>query len=88
MREFYAALYGEEVSRDAIADQGWECLQDEWEFNKRAGFSAADDKLAECCEQDAIGPAKVVFDVPADIIQQVYTRLPAGDDLYTMKASG
>jgi aldehyde:ferredoxin oxidoreductase len=88
MREFYGALYGEEISRDAIADQGWECLQDEWEFNKRAGFTAADDKLAECCGQDPIGPAKVVFDVPDDIIQQVYTRLPAGDDLYTMKASG
>jgi aldehyde:ferredoxin oxidoreductase len=88
MRGFYGALYGEEVSREAIADQGWQCLQDEWEFNKRAGFTAADDVLAECLAQDPIGPAKMVFDVPAEIVQQVYTRMPAGDDLYTAKASG
>jgi hypothetical protein len=61
---------------------------DEWEFNKRAGFTAADDRLAECCAKDPVGPAKVVFDVPADIIQQVYTRQPPGDDLYTTKAAG
>jgi aldehyde:ferredoxin oxidoreductase len=87
MREFYGALYGESVSREQIADLGWQCLSDEWEFNKRAGFSAKDDRLAECLEQDKIG-AGVVFDVPAEIIQQVYTRQPAREDLYTTRAAG
>ena len=88
MREFYAALYAEEVTREQIADIGWECLCDEWEFNRRAGFTAEDDRLAECLSQDKIGPAGVVFDVPADIIRQVYTRQPAREDLYTARAAG
>jgi aldehyde:ferredoxin oxidoreductase len=87
MREFYGALYGEEVSREQIADIGWQCLSDEWEFNRAAGFTAKDDQLAECLGQDKIG-AGVVFDVPAEIIQQVYTRQPAREDLYTTRAAG
>jgi aldehyde:ferredoxin oxidoreductase len=31
IRDFYGALYGVEVTREAIADQGWQCLQDEWD---------------------------------------------------------
>jgi aldehyde:ferredoxin oxidoreductase len=87
IRKFYGALYGEEVSREQIADQGWECLCDEWEFNRRAGFTAADDRLADCMSQDKIG-AGVVFDVPAEIIQQVYTRQPAREDMFSAKAAG
>jgi len=90
IRAFYTAMLGEEVSREAIHDQGWQCLQDEWAFNKAAGWTAADDKLADCLGEDAIGPegAKQVFDVPDEIIQQVYTRMPAQEDLFTAKASG
>jgi aldehyde:ferredoxin oxidoreductase len=87
MRGFYGALYGEEVSREQIADLGWQCLSDEWEFNRRAGFTQKDDRLAECLSQDKIG-AGVVFDVPDEIIQQVYTRQPAREDLYTARAAG
>jgi aldehyde:ferredoxin oxidoreductase len=76
------------VTREQIADLGWQCLSDEWEFNRRAGFTEADDRLAECLSQDKIGPAGVVFDVPADIIRQVYTRQPAREDLYTARAAG
>jgi len=90
IRAFYGALYGEEVSREQIHDLAWQCMADEWEFNKRAGFTAADDKLADCMGQDAIGAegAKQVFDVPADVIQQVYTRQEARDDLWAQKAAG
>jgi|SRR5262245_1097559 len=87
IRMFYGALYGEEVTREQIADQGWECLCDEWEFNRRAGFTQADDRLAECMSQDRIG-AGVVFDVPPEIIQQVYTRQPAREDMFSAKAAG
>lgn len=87
MREYYGALYGEEVSREQIADLGWQCLSDEWAFNRAAGFTAKDDRLADCLAQDKIG-AGVVFDVPDEIIQQVYTRQPAREDLYTARAAG
>ena len=90
IREFYGALYGEDVSRESIHDQGWQCLEDEWEFNKRAGFTPADDVLSDCLTKDAIGAEgmKQVFDVPADIIAAVYTRMDAQEDLFTAKASG
>ena len=45
-----------------------------------------DDSLSEPLRKDPI--AGQVFDVPADIIQQMYTRLPAQDDLFEAKASG
>ena len=87
IRAFYGALYGEEISRDAIADQGWQCLVDEWEFNERAGFTVDDDVMAECMAKDAIGGGQV-FDVPTEIIQAAKQRIPAQDDLFTTKASG
>ncbi len=86
IRNFYSAMYGEEVTREEIHDQGWACLNDEWEFNRRAGLTAADDSLSEPLRKDPI--AGQVFDVPADVVKQMYTRLPAQDDLFVTKASG
>ncbi|MCP5058556.1 MAG: aldehyde ferredoxin oxidoreductase [bacterium] len=90
IRGFYGAMCGDEVSRETIHDQGWQVLEDEWEFNRQAGFTAADDKMADCLAQDAVGAegAKVVFDVPAEIIQAVFKRMPAQEDLFTAKAAG
>ena len=87
IRDFYGVLYGDEIGRDVIADQGWQCLVDEWEFNERAGFTADDDVLAECMAKDAIGGGQV-FDVPVDIIQAAKQRMPSQEDLFTTKASG
>ena len=88
IRAFYSHFYGDEVSRQQISDLGWQCLQDEWEFNRRAGFTDADDVLPTCMAEDAIGPQQVVFDVKPDIIQAAKQRMPDSDDLYTTKASG
>jgi aldehyde:ferredoxin oxidoreductase len=88
IRAFYGDLYGEEVSRQQIADLGWQCLQDEWEFNKRAGFDASDDVMADCMQTDGIGPEKVVFDVPAAVVAQAYERFENGDDFFAAKATG
>jgi aldehyde:ferredoxin oxidoreductase len=88
IRAFYTHLYGEEVSREQIADQGWQILQEEWEFNERAGFTAADDVLPACMAEDAIGPAGVVFDVSAEIIADVKVRKPMREKLFTSRAAG
>jgi len=87
IRDFYGALYGQEIGRDEIADQGWQCLVDEWAFNDGAGFTADDDVLADCMAEDAIGGGQV-FDVPKDIIQAAKQRMPSQEDLFTVKASG
>ncbi|MEE8580049.1 MAG: aldehyde ferredoxin oxidoreductase N-terminal domain-containing protein [Myxococcota bacterium] len=89
IREFYSLYSGEEVTREQIADQGWECLQDEWEFNRRAGFTAADDDLPECIREEGVGPDhSLKFDVDAATIAQVRSRFEPREELFVMKASG
>ena len=88
IREFYGLLYGEEVSREQIADLGWQCMSDEWEWNRRAGFTQGDDVMPECLKQDAIGPAKLVWDVPQEIVAQAYQRQPVRPELFAQKAAG
>ncbi|MFQ5512940.1 MAG: aldehyde ferredoxin oxidoreductase C-terminal domain-containing protein [Myxococcota bacterium] len=88
IRTAYGHFYGEDISREQIADYGWQVLQDEWEFNRRAGFTEADDRLAACLSEDPIGPAKVVFDVKPEIIKQAKERMPLREELFALKAVG
>jgi len=90
IRDFYGALYGEAVSREQIADVGWQCLEDEWEFNRRAGWQPQDDVMPACMAEDPVGPenARVRWDVPKGIEQGVYQRLETREELFTMKATG
>jgi aldehyde:ferredoxin oxidoreductase len=88
MAGFFSDFYGEDITREQVADIGWACLEDEWEFNKRAGFTDADDTMADCLKQDAIGPQELVWDVDASVIAQAYKRFPNEDALFEMKASG
>jgi aldehyde:ferredoxin oxidoreductase len=88
IRIFYGHLYGEEVTRKQTSDMAWQVLQDEWEFNRRAGLSEDGDQMPDCMKQDAIGPAKAVWDVPSEIVVQAYKRQGDRDELFGMKASG
>jgi aldehyde:ferredoxin oxidoreductase len=87
---FYTHLHGEPVSREQLADIGWKCLQEEWEFNRRAGFTDADDVLPACITQEGIGPGHALkFDVPAEVVLRAKReRFPARDQLWTTKATG
>jgi len=88
--EFYGLLYGEEVTREQVADIGWQCLQDEWEFNRRAGLTEADDDLPEEMRTEGVGPNQaMVFDVPHDVIEQAKKeRFAPREELWTTKATG
>ncbi len=89
IRQYYGLLYGVEVSREEIADQGWECLEDEWKFNAAAGWKDEDNGLSECLVEEGIGPDNAMkFDVPLDIINQSKVRFPIREELFTAKASG
>jgi aldehyde:ferredoxin oxidoreductase len=90
IRGFYGALYGEEVSRETIADIGWQCLQDEWKFNDAAGFTEADDDLPDVMKEEGVGPDhSLKFDVPKDVILQARNqRFDAREELFAMKATG
>ena len=88
IRAFMGALYGQEISREQIADLGWRCLEDEWEFNQRAGLGLADDDLPDCMREDPIGPMSMVWDVPQEIVQAAKQRMPAREELFAGKATG
>ncbi len=86
VRGFYSAYFGEEIKREQIADMGWQILQDEWEFNRRAGFGPGDDVMPDCMKQDAIGPAKLVWDVPDDVVANAYERYENTDALFELRS--
>ncbi len=86
--QFYSLLYGEEITREQIADMGWQCMEDEWEFNRRGGWKNDEDVMPDCMKEDAIGPAKVVWDVKDEVVQSAYQRFEARPELFTTKAAG
>jgi aldehyde:ferredoxin oxidoreductase len=85
---YYGMLYGEKVTREQIADMGWQCMLDEWEFNRRAGFSQDGDQMPACMKEDGIGPANATFDVKPEIVIQTYKRFEPREKLFTTKAAG
>jgi aldehyde:ferredoxin oxidoreductase len=87
--QFYSLLYGEEVKREQMAEIGWQCLKDEWAFNDRAGFTAADDDLPACLREEGVGPGGIMkFDVTADIIAAARQDAPFREELFAMRATG
>ncbi len=89
IREFYGHMVGSEVTREQIADIGWQCLADEWAFNDRAGLTEADDDMPACLREEGVGPGGIMkFDVPTDVIQQAKQRFPAREELFTGKPGG
>ena len=89
IREYYGALYGIEVSREEIANQGWECLQDEWDFNAKAGWKDEDNQLSDPLVNEGIGPDHAMkFDVSLEVINQSKVRFPVRDELFAQKATG
>ena len=62
---------------------------DEWAFNDRAGFTAADDALPACMRDEGIGPNGVMkFDVSAEIIAAAKQKMPWREELFAIKATG
>jgi aldehyde:ferredoxin oxidoreductase len=86
-REFYGHFLGCEVTREQIADLGWRCLEDEWAFNRRAGFGPEDDLMPDCMRQDPIGPAKWVWDLDPELVARAYRRFEPRDELFESRPS-
>lgn len=69
------ALFDRAIDSQVLIDMGWQCLQAEWEFNRRAGFTAGDDDLPQCMKTEPIGEWAYVFDVDRATLQQVKQSL-------------
>jgi aldehyde:ferredoxin oxidoreductase len=87
--KYYSLYTGEEITREQAGDMAWQCLADERAFKEGAGFTAADDRLADCLVEEGVGPNQVMkFDVPAEIITAAKQRFAPREELYELKATG
>lgn len=88
IRTLYNYYYGSNLSFEDAADLGWQCMVDEWEFNRRAGFKLEEADLPEWMRKEPVPSNGAVFAVPREEIQRVFQRMPISDALKTMKAVG
>ena len=72
MKDSVNAFVGQELD---VGEYGKAILKNERAFNKRAGFTAKDDRLPEFFYTEALPPHDVVFNVPDDEIDKVYEEL-------------
>jgi len=72
IRDLLNARYGLDVSDTILQELGRETIELEREFNKRAGFTAADDRLPEWMTREALPPHNTVFDVTTTDLDSVW----------------
>lgn len=66
------ARYGWDTGNDILQQLGKQTLVLEREFNRRAGFTAADDRLPEWMTREALPPHQAVFDVSEEDLDKVF----------------
>ena len=66
------ARYGTKYEEDILQVLGKECIQLELEFNKKAGFTKADDRLPEWMVDEAIPQRNTTFDVSTEEMDQIF----------------
>ena len=67
------ARYGwDDVDENILADLGKQTLALEREFNRRAGFTPADDRLPEWMTREPVPPTGAVFDVPTEDLDTLF----------------
>jgi aldehyde:ferredoxin oxidoreductase len=72
IRDLLNARYGWQVGEDILQVLGRETLKLELEFNRRAGFTAADNRLPEWMRREPLAPTNAVFDVPEEELDTIF----------------
>jgi aldehyde:ferredoxin oxidoreductase len=72
IRDLINARYGWNVGADILQVLGRECLSLEREFNRRAGFTTADDRLPEWMTREPLPPHNAVFDVSEEDLDGIF----------------
>ena len=85
IRMLFNAMYAADLSFEDLADIGWQCMQDEWEFNKKSGY---DPTLPEWMRTEKIPSNEMAIDASADDVARVFERMPVSDELRALKAVG
>ena len=63
-------------------------MNDEWEFNRKAGKPPEQGDLPEWCRTEKVPGNDAVFAVDRPTMDKVFTRYPISDELRAMKAVG
>jgi aldehyde:ferredoxin oxidoreductase len=72
IRDLLNSRYDWTVDLDILQVLGKETLKLEREFNRRAGFTSADDRLPEWMTREPLPPHNSIFDVPDDDMDGVF----------------
>ncbi len=70
--ELVNARYGTDYDIGLLKDLGRETIGYEREFNRRAGFTNADDRLPEWMTREPLPPHNTVFDVPDEELDGIF----------------
>jgi aldehyde:ferredoxin oxidoreductase len=72
IRDLLNARYDWQVGGDILQVLGRRTITLEREFNRRAGFTTADDRLPEWMTEEPLSPLGAVFDVTAEDLDTIY----------------
>jgi aldehyde:ferredoxin oxidoreductase len=72
VRDLLNSRYDWKVEADVLQVLGKETLKLEREFNRRAGFTSADDRLPEWMTREPLPPHNTVFDVSEEDMDEVF----------------
>jgi aldehyde:ferredoxin oxidoreductase len=76
VKRLLAARYGwDDLPDNILQELGKQTIKMEREFNKRAGFTAKDDRLPEWMTREAIPENGSVFDVSGDVLDHIFDGL-------------
>jgi aldehyde:ferredoxin oxidoreductase len=70
------ARYGwEDLSDNILQELGKQTIRMEREFNRRAGFTAKDDRIPEWMTREKLPPHNSVFDVPDEVLDNIFSEI-------------
>ena len=85
IRALYNAMYATDLTFEQVADLGWQCMQDEWAFNKKSGY---DPTLPEWMRTEKVPSNDMTITVTDEDVARVFERMPVSDELRAIKAVG
>jgi aldehyde:ferredoxin oxidoreductase len=73
IRRLLKARYGwDDLPENTLQALGKETIKMEREFNRRAGFTAKDDRLPEWMTREPLSPHQAVFDVSDEVLDHIF----------------
>jgi len=76
VKRLLAARYGwDDLPDNILAELGKQTTRMEREFNRRAGFTAKDDRLPEWMTREPLPPHNAVFDVPEEELDKIFAEI-------------